>query len=75
MMASQPFSHTNLFQSPFVCVRNYAFGVFHNGDRSPPAPRTARAGRRRTLMRLPDGSAKHCSALPSHAKPEKVVQP
>lgn len=34
-MASQPFSHTNLFESPFVCVRNYAFGVFHNGDHSP----------------------------------------
>ena len=74
-MASQPFSHTNLCQSPFVCVRNYAFGVFHNGDRSPLVPRTARAGRRRTAMRLQDGAAKHCSALPSDAKPEKVGHP
>jgi hypothetical protein len=38
MMASQPFSHQKLFQSPFVCVRNYPFGVLHNGDRAPLVP-------------------------------------
>jgi hypothetical protein len=72
-LPGSPFEVT--LRDPIVCVRNYAFGAFHNGDRSPLVPRTARTGRRRTPMRLPNGSAKQCSVLPSHAKPEKTVPP
>jgi hypothetical protein len=72
-LPGSPFEVT--LRDPIVCVRNYAFRAFHNGDRSPVVPRTARTGRRRTPMRLPNRSAKHCSALPSHAKPEKAPHP